>query len=116
MESYFYSNIQLGWEKFNQYYKLTDNLAIYITSIALHPCYKWKFIKSQQANKPLQIKAAKQHVKWAQAPYKSLKIQKDIHSPLKKRPCLKKQGLRAFLNIGLSNKSKDDKVEDKYKT
>ena len=115
MESYFYSNIQLGWEKLNQYYKLTNDLTTYIASIALYLCYKWKFIKSQWANKPLQIKAAKQHIKRAWAPYKSLKIQKDIYSPPKKHLCLKKQGLKAFLDIGLSDKSEDNKIENKYK-
>lgn len=47
--------------------------------------------------------------------YKGLNLGKKVNTPLFKHQRHKAKGLKAFLNKGLNNNLKDNKVEDKYK-
>lgn len=43
--------INLGWQKLNEYYMLTDRSPYYLAAVVLHPRYTWKFIKSKWRNR-----------------------------------------------------------------
>ena len=40
-EHHFSTNINLGWQKLDHYYTLTDSTPIYRAAVFLHPCMKW---------------------------------------------------------------------------
>ena len=71
---HFHTNIQLSWQKLNNYYKLTNESAAYVALIALYLRYKWKYIKQRWATNIAWISTAKEQVKKAWAPYKDLTI------------------------------------------
>lgn len=41
LQSHFSINFNLGWQKFDKYYKLTDDTPIYRAAVVLHPRMKW---------------------------------------------------------------------------
>jgi hypothetical protein len=44
-DRYLYNSLQLGWEKLDKYYRLTDDSSAYVAAIALHPRFKWRWIR-----------------------------------------------------------------------
>lgn len=50
-DRYLHNNLQLGWQKLDKYYQLTDNSSAYVAAIALHPRYKWRWIQKKWANR-----------------------------------------------------------------
>ncbi|KJZ69331.1 hypothetical protein HIM_11271 [Hirsutella minnesotensis 3608] len=42
---HFRININLGWQKLNDYYSTLSDTPIYYTSLALHPAYRWKWFE-----------------------------------------------------------------------
>jgi hypothetical protein len=55
--SRFHYSVQLGWQKLDEYYTLTDNSPAYVASICLHPRYKWKWIEEKWAHRMDGIKS-----------------------------------------------------------
>jgi hypothetical protein len=41
LQSHFSTNFNLGWQKFDKYYRLTDDTPIYRAAVVLHPRMKW---------------------------------------------------------------------------
>jgi hypothetical protein len=50
-DQYLYNSLQLGWEKLDKYYQLTDTLSAYVAAIALHPRFKWRWIQKKWADR-----------------------------------------------------------------
>ncbi len=48
-ESYFKSEVDLGWAKLKKYYILTDVSPIYRAAILLHPAHKWEYFEKKWA-------------------------------------------------------------------
>jgi hypothetical protein len=44
VENHFSTNVNLGWQKLNSYYKKTDETLIYRAAVVLHPRMKWHWI------------------------------------------------------------------------
>ncbi|EKG18608.1 putative transposase [Macrophomina phaseolina MS6] len=44
-DEYFRVNVNLGWAKLDEYYKLLDDSPVYAASIALHPAFGWEWIE-----------------------------------------------------------------------
>lgn len=42
-EHHFSTNINAGWQKLDEYYRLTDRTPIYRAATLLHPCQKWRW-------------------------------------------------------------------------
>ena len=83
--SHFHHSVQLGWEKLDEYYILTDNSPAYVASICLYPCYKWKWIEKKWAHRPNWIEATKLGVKRLWEEYKIVNLDtKDHQMPLPK--------------------------------
>ena len=65
--------------------KLTDDCTAYITSVALHPRYKWKYIKDKWAGKQEWINTVKKYIKGQWATYKNIKLPINKEAQLAKR-------------------------------
>ncbi|KFA68929.1 hypothetical protein S40285_05419 [Stachybotrys chlorohalonatus IBT 40285] len=50
---YFRININLGWQKLNEYYKILSKIPIYYTRLALYPAYWWKWLEFPKKQKTL---------------------------------------------------------------
>jgi hypothetical protein len=50
-DRYLRNSLELGWEKLDKYYRLTDNSSAYVAAIALHPCFKWRWIQKKWADR-----------------------------------------------------------------
>ena len=112
--SHFHHSVQLGWEKLDKYYTLTDDSPAYVASICLHPRYKWKWIEKKWAHRPDWIEGAKLGVRRLWEEYKMVDIEPDNHqSPPKRRH--EATRLDAFIDNDLSDSnSNDDDLQDKY--
>ena len=55
-------NINLGWQKLNEYYEILNETPIYYTSLALHPAYRWKWFERNWAERPEWIDETKKIV------------------------------------------------------
>lgn len=59
---HFRVNINLGWQKLNEYYAMLGETPIYYTGLALHPAYRWKWFERNWADRPEWIDEAKRIV------------------------------------------------------
>lgn len=64
--SHFSTNINLGWQKLNEYYARMEDTPVYVAAIVLHPRMKWRWIERRWVDKPTWIKMAKSefHMLW----------------------------------------------------
>jgi hypothetical protein len=46
------TGINLGWQKLNEYYELTDDSPVYAAAVILHPAYTWKRLRSKWKGRP----------------------------------------------------------------
>jgi hAT family C-terminal dimerisation region len=76
---HFRININLGWDKLEEYYSRLDETPIYYTALALHPAYRWDYFEEQWDNHPDWVAKAKEMVKdvWV-TDYKPLEV---VRSP-----------------------------------
>ena len=100
--THFQLGVQLGWEKLDEYYKLTDKSPVYLAALCLYPKYKWKFIHNKWSHKKW-IKNGEAAVEKLWSKYKVMK---------QKQPC-KKSRLTEFMDEDLSD-SDDDEEKDEY--
>ena len=105
-QSHFYSSVQLGWEKLDEYYKLTDKSPAYVAAICLHPRYKWKYIQKKWAHKPNWIKEAELGVQRLWNEYKMLNLKDLDISPLEKSNC-EASRIDNFIDNDLSDTDSD---------
>ncbi|KAG6979451.1 hypothetical protein FOFC_17288 [Fusarium oxysporum] len=59
---HFRININLGWQKLNEYYETLSDTPIYYTGLALHPAYRWKWFERNWTDRPEWIDEAKNMV------------------------------------------------------
>jgi hypothetical protein len=59
---HFRININLGWQKLNEYYETLSDTPIYYTALALHPAYRWKWFERNWSDRPEWIDEAKRIV------------------------------------------------------
>ena len=87
---HFRININLGWQKLEEYYSLPDKTPISYAALALHPAYRWDYLEEQWASRSDWVTKAKKIVKdvWVMD-YKPLEI---VRSP-EDQPTAKRQKL-----------------------
>jgi hAT family C-terminal dimerisation region len=73
-DRYLRNNLQLGWQKLDKYYRLTDDSCAYVAAIALHPRYKWRWIEKKWAEHIDWQIAADSAIRKQWESYKSKKI------------------------------------------
>src|SRR5256885_17039773 len=73
----FRHNIQLGWEKLNEYYNLTDKSPVYLAALCLHPKYKWKFIEKKWSHKREWIENGEAAVAKLWSTYKEMRFENE---------------------------------------
>ncbi|KAG7414965.1 hypothetical protein Forpi1262_v016895 [Fusarium oxysporum f. sp. raphani] len=56
---HFRININLGWQKLNEYYEILSETPIYYAGLALHPAYRWKWFERNWTDRPEWIDEAK---------------------------------------------------------
>ncbi|KAL6406035.1 restless-like transposase [Ilyonectria robusta] len=59
---HFRININLGWQKLNEYYEILSETPIYYAGLALHPAYRWKWFERNWNDRPEWIDEAKKVV------------------------------------------------------
>ncbi|KAJ6436908.1 P-loop containing nucleoside triphosphate hydrolase protein [Purpureocillium lavendulum] len=59
---HFRININLGWQKLNEFYETLSDTPIYYTGLALHPAYRWKWFERNWADRPEWVDEAKKIV------------------------------------------------------
>ncbi|KAK2469374.1 hypothetical protein H9L39_19091 [Fusarium oxysporum f. sp. albedinis] len=59
---HFRININLGWQKLNEYYEILSETPIYYTGLTLHPAYRWKWFERNWTDRPEWIDEAKNMV------------------------------------------------------
>jgi hypothetical protein len=84
---HFRVNINLGWQKLEEYYHRLDETPIYYSALALHPAYRWDYFEEQWDGHPEWVVKAKEIVKdvWV-TDYKPLEIVRSSdNQPIAKR-------------------------------
>ena len=102
--NHLYLNIQLKWQKVNEYYDKLDDLAVYVAAFLLHPRYWLVKLKSLWLSKTDWIETAEKVFKQLWQYYKELNIGK---KPI--QPPTKQQSRANFLEEFLSDE--DDYTE-----
>ncbi|RYP07091.1 hypothetical protein DL764_002723 [Monosporascus ibericus] len=59
---YMAANLNLAWLKLNEYYTKLQETPIYVTALALHPAYRWRWFERNWANHPEWIQHARDQV------------------------------------------------------
>jgi hypothetical protein len=70
-DRYLHNSLQLGWEKLDKYYQLTDDSSAYVAAIALHPRFKWRWIQKKWADRADWQNAADESLKKQWGLYKT---------------------------------------------
>ena len=113
--SHFHHSVQLGWQKLDEYYTLTDDSPAYVASICLHPRYKWKWIEKKWAHRPDWIDEAKSGVRRLWEEYERIDLSTDDHSRQPKRRRLEATRLDDFIDNDMSDSdSNDETMQDEY--
>jgi hypothetical protein len=73
-ELQFSINIDLAWQKLNEYYEKLDNTSVYVAAVVLHPRFKWKWLDNQWKKRPDWLRAAK-------TAFNSLKLEYGSRAP-----------------------------------
>ena len=84
---HFRVNINLGWQKLEEYYHRLDETPIYYSALALHPAYRWDYFEEQWDGHPEWVVKAKEIVKdvWV-TDYKPLEVVRSSdNQPIAKR-------------------------------
>jgi hAT family C-terminal dimerisation region len=80
-DQYLRNSVQLGWEKLDKYYQLTDKSSAYVAAISLHPRYKWRWIEKRWEHRPSWQTTADIAIRTQWAWYKSKKVE-DLLGPV----------------------------------
>jgi hypothetical protein len=83
---HFKININLGWQKLDEYYHMLDDCPAYYAALALHPAYRWDYFERTWQEKPDWIEKAQSCVRrlWLDE-YKLLPITLVNNEPVAKR-------------------------------
>lgn len=84
---HFRININLGWQKLNEYYEILSETPIYYAGLALHPAYRWKWFERNWTDRPEWIDEAKNmvHDVW-RFEYREAALPDRSHQPLSQFP------------------------------
>ncbi|KAJ6439221.1 restless-like transposase [Purpureocillium lavendulum] len=83
---HFRVNVQLAWEKLNEYYDKLDDTPMYYASLAFHPAFGWNVIEREWETRPEWVQNAKKMVKqvWDDS-YSKLEVANTSGEPVAKR-------------------------------
>ncbi|KAJ3578354.1 hypothetical protein NPX13_g2213 [Xylaria arbuscula] len=75
--NHFRANINLGWQKLDEYYKKLDETPVYYAAVALHSRFRWNWFENKWADRPEWVQMAKNLVQelW-NTEYRDLEIGK----------------------------------------
>jgi hypothetical protein len=59
-EDHFSINIDLAWQKLNEYYSKLDNSPVYVAAVVLHPRHKWRWLEKRWKPRSDWLKRARQ--------------------------------------------------------
>jgi hypothetical protein len=85
-DQYLHNSLQLGWEKLDKYYRLTDDTSAYIAAVALHPRFKWRWIQKKWADR----------VDWQAAAETALKKQWDLYKSKRVKDLLDSDATKVY--------------------
>jgi hypothetical protein len=85
-DRYLYNSLQLGWEKLDKYYQLTDTSSAYVAAIALHPRFKWRWIQKKWADR----------TDWQDAADKALRKQWELYKTKNIKELLDSDAIKAY--------------------
>jgi hypothetical protein len=110
--SRFHYSVQLGWQKLDEYYTLTDNSPAYVASICLHPRYKWKWIEEKWAHRMDGIKSGVRRL-WEE--YKRADLSTDNYLSFQPKRRREATRLDDFVNNDMSDSaSNDETIQGEY--
>ena len=72
--NHIYMNLNLGWQKLNEYYSKLDDSYVYVAAFVLHPRYRWKKLEYLWQSRPEWVEQARRAFHEAWKEYKSLEI------------------------------------------
>jgi hypothetical protein len=81
-----HNSLQLGWEKLDKYYRLTDDSSAYVAAIALHPRFKWRWIQKKWAD----------NIDWQNAADAALKKQWNLYKTKKVKDLLDSDAIEVY--------------------
>lgn len=83
---HFRVNVQLAWEKLNEYYDKLDDTPMYYAALAFHPAFGWNVVEREWDTRPEWVRNAKKMVKqvWDDC-YSKLEITHMSGEPVAKR-------------------------------
>ncbi|RYP04132.1 hypothetical protein DL765_010295 [Monosporascus sp. GIB2] len=80
------ANLNLAWLKLNEYYTKLEETPIYVTALALHPAYRWRWFERNWADHPEWIQHARDQVEdvWLEG-YAHIEVPRAEHARPAKR-------------------------------
>ena len=75
---HFKVQINLAWQKLDEYYSRLDDAPVYVAALALHPRYKMRWIKKKWQDRPEWITAAEASVEELWAMYKNRELREPV--------------------------------------
>jgi len=73
-DQHFKVQINLAWQKLDEYYSLLDDTPVYVAALALHPRYKMRWIKMMWKNRPEWVQKAEASINDLWATYKNKRL------------------------------------------
>lgn len=83
-EHHFSTNVNLGWQKLDEYYARLDQSLIFCAAVVLHPPQKWRLFEKHWAGHKESIDEAKVSIEQLWRQYKNDEPAVQIQSPLAK--------------------------------
>lgn len=70
-------HVNLGWQKLDKYYNLTDRAPVYVAAVVLHPHYTWQYLKSKWKDRPAWLSEAEEAIQRLWQEYSSKEVPAD---------------------------------------
>ena len=102
-EDHFSINVDLAWQKLNQYYSKLDNSPVYVATVVLHPCHKWRWLEKRWKERPDWLVNARQAFTKLLNQYRYYEPPEDLYSPAKRQ--------RTAPNVIIDRESSEDEQE-----
>jgi hypothetical protein len=84
-EDHFSINIDLAWQKLDQYYSKLDESPVYVAAVVLHPCHKWRWFEKRWKERPKWLITARQAFTKLLNQYRYYEPPEDVHSSIKRQ-------------------------------
>jgi len=102
------TSVNLGWQKLDQYYHMTDDNPAYTIAIVLHPCMKFKWFEKHWDHKGGSFKKAKDMII---AAYEKQKVKYSHLVPVRTTPKRDLKGIDAYNEVDNGDKHNDDELQ-----